>query len=114
MNHRTVRERADHTGFHMVVNGRTPVGYCAEHGPHATEAEARECFGQYERDRVREFGRTSWTSCMLKGCTQPAQRRFEIEGEGYNLAVLCDEHATKENAITVMHLDGPAGDAWFS
>lgn len=26
MNRRTVLERADHSGFHMVVNGRRPVG----------------------------------------------------------------------------------------
>lgn len=114
MNHRTVLERADHSGFHMVVNGHHPVGYCADHAPHATEAEARECFGQYQRDKVREHGRARWTSCMLKGCTAPAQRMFEIEGDGYSLAVLCEEHATKENAVTVMGLDGAAGDAWFS
>ncbi|KTR95357.1 hypothetical protein NS220_06005 [Microbacterium testaceum] len=114
MNHRTVLERADHSGFHMVVNGRHPVGYCADHAPHETEAEARECFGQYQRDRVRERGQASWTTCMLKGCTAPARRVFEIEGDGYALAVLCEEHATKENAMQVMHLDGPAGDAWFS
>ena len=51
---------------------------------------------------------------MVKACDQPAQRRFEIEGDGYNLAALCDEHATKDNAVTVMGLDGPAGDAWYS
>lgn len=114
MNHRTVLERADHSGFHMVVNGRHAVGYCAGHAPHATEAEARECYGRYQRDQVREHGRVRWTSCMLNGCDQPAQRRFEIEGDGYNLAALCDEHATKDNAIAVMGLAGPAGDAWFS
>lgn len=114
MNHRTALQKQDLSGWHMVVNSSHPVGYCAQHAPHPTEAEARECFAQYERDHVREQGTTSWTNCMLKGCKNPARRRFGIEGDGYNLAVLCDDHATTENAIIVMHLDQPAGDAWFS
>lgn len=98
----------------MVVNGRQPVGYCADHGPHASEVEARECFGQYQRDRVRPRGTAQWTTCMLKGCDQPARTTFEIEGDGYAMTVLCETHATREHAIDAMNLRGPAGDAWFS
>lgn len=115
MRHHTAAKIGD--GYHFASlsrRGGYPLGYCAEHDPHATEAEARECFGRWLRDHVREFGKTSWTNCMLKGCDAPAQRRFEVEGEGYRLAVLCDEHASISNAITVMHLEGAACDSWES
>ena len=65
MNHRTARELADHSGFHMVVNAH-PTGYCREHPGHATETEARECFAQYQRDHLVQRGETSWTTCMAK------------------------------------------------
>ena len=104
-------------GFHyasLSSRGGHPIGYCVEHAPHETEGEARECYGQWLRDHVREWGTTSWTSCMQPECNAPAQRRFEVEGEGYLIAVFCDEHATVENAVNRMHLSGPAGDAWES
>lgn len=116
MMHRTVKATADGSGFHMVV-GQTAVGHCVNHAPHATEAEARECFGQYQRDQVRERGTSRWTNCMVREpnrCTNPARRQWEIEGDGYTMAVLCDEHSDREHAIVAMQLEGPAGDAWFS
>lgn len=118
MNHRTASQHVNRTGWHMTEGSRRvgthPVGYCRDHAPHPTEAEARECYAQYQRDRVREHGTTSWTNCSHAGCGAPARRRFEIEGDGYAAAVLCDEHATIENARTALRLDGPAGDSWFS
>lgn len=104
-------------GYHyasLSKRGGYPLGYCSAHAPHATAEEARECYGSWLRDHVREAGATSWTSCMQPQCKAPAQRRFEVEGEGYRLAVFCDDHATIANAITRMHLEGPAGDSWES
>jgi hypothetical protein len=113
MMHRTAREHTDHSGFHMVV-GSAPVGYCGTHAPHPTEVEARECFSRFQRDHVARSGTSSWSNCMVKGCKQPANQTWQIEGDGYSLAVLCDEHSDKEHAIAAMHLEGPAGDSWFS
>lgn len=116
MMHRTVRKLADNTGFHMVI-GQHPVGYCGSHPGHATELEARKCYAQYRRDNVIPFGTTSWSTCMIRepeSCKNPANHSWQILGDGYSLAVLCDDHNTKEHAIAAMHLEGPAGDAWFS
>jgi len=104
-------------GWHYADLGKRgghPLGYCAEHPPHATEAEARECFGKWQRDHVRQGGKTSWTGCAMPACESPANTSFEVEGDGYMFTVLCEEHASIENAIQTMDLDGPAGDAWHS
>lgn len=113
MQHRTAKETLDHRGFHMVV-GQHPVGYCAEHDPHPTELEARECFARYQREHVVAGGKCSWSTCMVGDCKQPAENTWRIEGDGYALAVLCTDHNAAEHAIEVMHLNGPAGDSWFS
>jgi hypothetical protein len=107
-------ERADGTGWHYVRGGH-PVGYCATHAPHATEDAARACFGQWQRDHIiLERDRYRWTNCFVHGCANPAKHGARIEGDGYNTAVLCDDHLTTEDAITAMHLDVPAGDQWES
>jgi hypothetical protein len=105
----------DVTGWHYVSASRRggyPLGYCAEHSPHPTEVEARECYARWQRDHVRLDGRCSWTSCSR--CPNPANRYAYVEGDGYTSAALCDQHLTLEPAVQAMHLDGPAGDAWQS
>lgn len=114
MIHSRAAQRADGTGWHYVKGGR-PRGYCAEHAPHATEDEARECFGSWQRDHViLERDRFSWSNCYRRPCKNPARHGARIEGDGYTLAVLCDEHFTVEDAIIALHIDGPAGDRWES
>jgi hypothetical protein len=114
MNHHTAAKLG--TGFHYASlnkRGGHPLGYCAEHAPHATETEARECFGQWQRDHVTLDGKLiSWTDCRV--CHGPTKQYASIEGDGYRLLPLCAEHLTKERAIAGLDIAGAAGDAWES
>ena len=113
MIHYGPKQRADGSGWHYCV-GQSPIGYCSEHSPHATEAEARECYGRWQRDHVVLDGKCSWTSCRVKGCDAPANRYARIEGRGYDMATLCTEHLDIEHAVVALRIDGPAGDSWES
>lgn len=103
-------------GWHYASTssrGGYPLGYCAEHEPHATETEARECYGRYQREHVRLDGKTTgWHDCEV--CKAPAKNVARIDGDGYSHAVLCDEHLTKDHAATVLGIAGLAGDRWVS
>lgn len=104
-------------GWHYTTGNRRtgvhPIGYCAEHEPHATEQGARECYAQYLRDRIElRANAATWTRCMIEGCDNPG-RNIADSGE-WHTAVLCDDHFTREDAVTALHLDGPAGDSMHS
>ena len=115
MRHLTAARKGD-GGWHYVSLGRTggyPLGYCAEHEPHATEAEARECYARYQRDHIKfDRGTWSWTGCNAEGCDNPT--RSAARCGAYKMVALCDEHLTTEHAIKALRLDEPAGDAWQS
>jgi len=116
MNHLTAAQKGDGGGWHYVSlnrRGGHPLGYCTEHAPHATEAEARECYGRYQRDNVTldvTFG--NWGGC--DECDAPTKTGAQIRYEGYNTARLCADHLTHEMAVKNLHVEGPAGDAWQS
>jgi hypothetical protein len=127
MRHLTAAQKGEGGGWHYVNRGREgghPIGYCPEHEPHATEAEARECFAKYQRDHVRLDGNlSSWSDCMhgrttdpktTVRCPNPTKQYAYIEGEGYASFPACPEHLTLENAIIGLHLEGHAGDSWQS
>lgn len=122
MNHSTALALADGSGWHYGCRNRRlgvrPIGYCADHGPHPTEDEARQCYTQYQRDRVRLDGKCSWTSCEAgrgaSRCPDPANRYARIEGDGYAMASLCDQHMTLEAAYEALDLNSPAGDRWWT
>jgi hypothetical protein len=105
-------------GWHYASassRGGHPLGYCAEHPPHASEQEARDCYGQWQRDHLRlDQGSWSWGGCDAKGCPNPANRAADIEGDGYQIAMLCPDHMTTEHAVAALHIAGAAGDAWRS
>lgn len=105
-------------GWHYVSAGRKgahPIGYCAEHGPHPTEDEARECYAQYMRDHVRlDCAYRDWSGCDVEGCDEPTKQGARIEHDAYRMALLCPAHLTVEDAVRVMHLDRPAGESWKS
>lgn len=118
MNHHTAAPKADGTGFHYVSlnkrHGGYPLGYCAEHAPHATEDEARACYRAWQRDHVRLDAVTlgNWTNCRFPGCEQPTRAAADIQGDGYNIAPLCPAHLTTEHAIPALGLaDALAGDS---
>lgn len=105
-------QRVDGTGWQYVYGGH-PIGYCAEHEPHPTEVEARECYSRWQREHITLNHRASnWNSCRVKGCDNPARNIAEVEGDSYTMTILCDEHFTTEHAIQALHLDEPAGDRW--
>lgn len=103
-------------GWHYATLGKRgggPLGNCATHDPHPTEAEARQCYTDYLAENIdmRENS-ASWTSCRVGGCDNPA--RNVVQAGEYNMAVLCTEHFDREHAMQVLHLDHPAHDAWQS
>lgn len=117
MRHLTAAQRGKDGGWHYVSmssRGGHPLGYCAEHEPHPTEAEARECYTAYQRDNVEPNGRWSWGCCDVEGCDNPARDGWHVSDDGYSLAVLCSEHNNRDQAIIALGLNRPAGDAWQS
>ena len=109
-------------------SGIHPIGYCWAPGPdsdqadattwprhyHDTEAEARECYGQYLRDHVRldEPGTWSWGTCDFPDCKNPANNGAH-SGE-WHMALLCADHHSLDDAVEALGLDGPAGDSIHS
>ena len=119
MRHHTAAPLTDGSGWHYASvhrsRGGYPLGYCADHGPHPTADEARRCYRQWQRDHVGLDGKCSWTSCDVKGCEKPANSYARIDGDGYAMATLCEDHLTIRHALTALGLDGDlAGDAWQS
>ena len=127
MNHLTAARKGENGGWHYVSlnrRGGHPLGYCADHEPHDTELEARECYARYQRDHIRlDRGPTNWQDCMAGRtgdrattvrCPNPTKHYADIEHDGYHLVPLCPDHMTVEEAVKALHLDGPAGDAWQS
>lgn len=121
--HKTALQLADGSGWHYVNAGRDggyPIGRCAGHPPHPTEAEARECYGAYVReDTIRlNAGTVRWTSCdhQTDGtrCPDPTRQIAKYGDDGYGQVALCPAHMTVESVIAAAQLDGPAGDAWIS
>lgn len=116
MRHHTASARQDGTGWHYVSMGRQgghPLGYCADHAPHSTEDEARECYGMWQRDHITLTGTlSSWSDCLE--CGAPTKQYASIEGDGYALAPLCAAHLDTRHAAVHLHITGPAGDSWQS
>ena len=127
MNYDQPRQIAEgpHAGkwHYTTANRRTgthPIGYCRDHDPHDTEAEARECYGGYLRERVRldEPHTWSWGTCDYgrreggEGCKNPANNG--AHSGAWHMALLCDEHFTVEHAIEALRLAGAAGDSIHS
>lgn len=122
MRHLTAAQKGEGGGWHYVSmsrDGGHPLGYCAGHEPHPTEAEARECYAQFQRDNVvLDDGKWSWGSCEHRAdgerCPNPANRAATIRGDGYAMALLCPEHMTLDHAFEALGITGPAGDSWVS
>jgi hypothetical protein len=116
MNHHTAAQKGEGGGWHYVSlnrRGGYPLGYCAEHAPHPTEAEARACYGLYLRANVTLDGQLSrWSDC--DECGAPTKTTANIRGDGYASAALCTEHLTHDLAVKHLHLEGSAGDSWES
>lgn len=121
MNYDQPRQIADgpHAGkwHYTSANRRTgthPIGYCSDHGPHDTEDEARACYRQYERSRIKLDAKyTNWSGCEYRGCDKPT--KTGATAGPWRLASLCEEHLTTECAIVALGLDGPhASDSMHS
>lgn len=116
MRHHTAARKSEDGGWHYVSLGRDggyPLGYCADHEPHETEIQARECYSQYQRDNIRLDGKMAdWSGC--RACDAPTKNVADIRYDGFRSEPLCDEHRTQERAVKVLGLDQPAGDAWRS
>lgn len=105
-------------GWHYAQvwkDGGGPIGFCAEHEPHPTEVEARECWSQWRREHIK-FDRViaGWTSCSREGCERPANHAATIEGDPYVFVPLCAWDMNYRTVIEVLGLDQPAGDSMGS
>lgn len=118
MRHLTAAQKGVDGGWHYVSlsrEGGHPIGHCAEHEPHATETEARECYNQYRRDNVvLDVQFSHWADCAADECGAPTKTGARVQYDGFDLAALCTTHLTVEDAVKAMHLAGAAGDAWVS
>lgn len=123
MRTKTALQLADGSGWHYGMSTRDggyPIGRCADHPPHPTELEARECYGAYVRDDTIRLDAhaCSWTSCQHrengKQCPHPTQAVATYGDDGYGQVALCPDHMTVENVVAAAQLGGPAGDAWIS
>jgi len=120
MNHHTAAQKGDGGGWHYVSlssrGGGYPLGYCAGHAPHETEAEARRCYQQWRRAHVRrDLTLANWGDCSIDGCGEPTKTGARIEGDGYSAARLCTGHLDYDHAIIALGLeDEYAGDSWES
>lgn len=111
--------RLDTGGWHYTSmnDGRVhAIGACRDHldAPHATEDEARACYREYERTRIKLDSKWSdWSGCEYRKCDVPT-KTAATAGE-WGMASLCAEHLTIECAIEALGLDGPlAGDSVHS
>lgn len=114
-------------GWHYAQVWKTgghQIGFCADHAPHPTEAEARECYSAYLRTQLREETYGDWSGCEASVtrtdqgsqalvCDTPTKKGITYSG-GFRGAALCDRHRTDEQAIVVLGLDQPAGDSFGS
>jgi aspartokinase-like uncharacterized kinase len=117
MQRRTAHEIEGGWVYAMVSRrGGGPLGYCRDHEstPHATEVEARECYARYLRDKLRGGGTSSWTDCAAQSCPNPANHVWDVVGEWWRSAVLCDEHNDRDTAIATLRLNQAAGDSYGS
>lgn len=118
MRHLTAAQHGEHGGWHYVSMSRRggyPIGYCRDHGTHPTEGEARDCYGQFLRDRVELDGELgSWSDCSVGDCPNPTKRAAVLRTSEGSIAPLCDDHLTSEDAYRALGVVGPAGDAWVS
>lgn len=125
MRHMTAARKGANGGWHYVCLGRDggyALGNCQSHEPHATEAEARQCYTDWRRERLSFRKTDNWSNCFAgrmddprTRCPNPADNVAEIRGEYMSrIALLCDEHASAEFAVPLLGLDAPAGDAWVS
>lgn len=97
MNYYEARQTKDKAGWHFTSmnDGQIwPVGYCADHEPHATPEEARECFRKYLLDGSRELTYADWTGCEV--CDTPTKKALSTRPPLGNDHALCDEHRTLE------------------
>lgn len=116
MRHRTAARKGDVGGWHYVDIGRDgghPIGHCADHDPHPTESDARQCYARYQRDNiVLDATLGSWTSCAI--CGAPTKTAAKIRYNGFNIAPLCVDHLSTEHAAAALGLGDTAGDSWQS
>lgn len=76
------------------------VGYCADHGPHATKRDAEECYKKHELDKTLRFlpdvalrGGTTLEECVECGAITTG---FASIGHGIPKFIpLCEAHRTR-------------------
>ncbi len=81
----------------------SPAGYCADHAeaPHATAAEAYQCYRAYLVDKTLRLGATRSEPGPCKVCGTETNGTVVING--YPRDHWCDRHATAEDVARWWH-----------
>jgi hypothetical protein len=115
VNYDQPRELADKSGWHYtrMRDGEVwPLGDCANHPPHATEDEARDCYTRYLLDHQVHLDGSwgdTWRHCRAEGCGKLTNRFGRVGVWGIaNTWPLCDAHRTRE---VIAALFGQVGDS---
>jgi hypothetical protein len=115
VNYDQPRERADRSGWHytQMNDGRVwPIGYCADHAPHATEGEARDCYTRYLLEQRLQLDGMAYADMQrpCEVCGAWTDKFAEISPWGPSFT-LCDEHRTREQFAALF---GQVGDSVHS
>lgn len=97
MNYYEARQTKDATGWHFTcMNDGViwPVGYCADHDPHHSRAEAEQCFQRYLLDEISPVTYSHWQDC--ERCGAPTKKGLATRRPHGHQYALCDEHRTNE------------------
>lgn len=97
MNYYEARKLENGSGWHYTCRNDDriwPVGYCADHEPHATAEEANDCFRRYLLDEISEESYEDWTGCEV--CDAPTKKGLTTRRPHGTGHALCDEHRTNE------------------
>ena len=102
-------------GWHYTCqnDGRIwAVGDCADHEPHATEAEAYDCYTGYllnNKLRLDGFEEGVQRPCAAAGCGEWTQARAYLDVQSWPL---CDSHRTKDVMAVLFGTVGNVISSW--
>lgn len=112
MNHYRARQLKD-GGWHFTCmnDGRAwPVGYCAEHEPHATKEEACGCYRKWLLDnRLKLNCRDNHQQRKCKECGEWTSSYAMCETD---IVFLCDKHMNRETFEKIVPVFDEMWSSW--
>ena len=87
-----------------------PVGYCAEHAPHATAAAAEECYRNYLLDKKLRLNcehPDTQKKCQVCGTWTLARAVIDCD-----IFELCPAHMTRDEVAKLFPAPGTSASSW--